>query len=160
MISGRCLTGRIPQRHWLVRLRQAVELAHVERAERSAQMKEEYAEQDRGDEDVEGHAQLDDERHAVGRYYGGKEYTALHGHEADHLRHRRLAYTHQQHAEQLDGDTDGNRIARRQSRQMYDRLRHIVAEDDKGHAAEQHQRRVLDRLSVVLHVKFYAEPVE
>jgi len=48
-------------------------MADVERIEGVAQMEEEHAEQNRGDHDIEGDAQLDDERHAVGRHHGREE---------------------------------------------------------------------------------------
>jgi hypothetical protein len=63
-------------------------VADVEAVELVADLEEEHAEDDDADQHVEGDAQLDHHRHAVGGAGGGEEQAVLHGEEADHLGNR------------------------------------------------------------------------
>ena len=66
---------------------------------------------ERGEDDIENHADFDDERHALRHRHRCEEDPVLGREEAHHLSQRRLTSRHDQHAEQGDADTDGKRVA-------------------------------------------------
>ncbi len=57
------------------------------RVELLADLEQEHAEDDHADQHVQGDAELDDHRHAVGGAGGREEEPVFHREEADHLRH-------------------------------------------------------------------------
>ena len=118
-----------------------------------ADMEEEHAEDERADQHVERDAQLDHQRHAVGRAGGGEEQAVLHRQEADHLRHRLAPRDHHQERQQHARHRDAERRAREGARHLRDRGGQREREDHQADADQHRGRNVDQGLDVPAHVQ-------
>ncbi len=75
-------------------LLQRLEVRRVQAVELLADLEEEHAEDQHGHQHIQGDAELDDHRHAVGGAHGAEEQAVFHRQESDYLRHRLAARDH------------------------------------------------------------------
>ena len=135
-------------------------MMQIQTVELLADLEEENAEHEHGDEDIQRNPELDDHRHAVGGAHGPEEEAVLHREKAHHLRHRLAPRNHRDEGQQDHGDGDTDGVARRGARERRDRLREAEGEHDDEDAHEHRARDVEQRLGVPVDLEAANEPVQ
>ena len=109
-------------------------MMQVETVELLADLKEEDAEDQYGDQHIERDSELDDHRHAVRGAHRPEEKPVLHREKAHHLRHRLASRDHRDEGEQDHGHGNADGTARGGAGERRDRLRQTEGEDDDEEA--------------------------
>ena len=114
---------------------ETIERMHVHGIEALADAEQEDPDHDQRDQNREGDADLDDERHSLGAGRG-EDQPVLDRHEADHLAHRVAPRHHDQQAEQDDRQREGEVFAHERARLGGDRQHDQDRQRDEADAAQ------------------------
>src|SRR3990172_7263656 len=135
-------------------------LFQVKAVEGSAYLEKEYSEYERGDEYVQGHAELDYQRHPVGGAGGGEEQAVLQRQEADYLRERLFPRYHHEKAQHDGRERDGQRRAGDERRKLPYRGSEVIGEYNEGYAYDHGRGYVDDFLDLLVYLQLVYEDIE
>src|SRR4249920_714642 len=136
-----------------------VERVHVNRVEALANAEQENADDDEGDENGKGDADLDHERHALGTG-GGEHEPVLQRHEADDLAYDVASRHHHQEAEQNHGKRKGEVLARERIGFRGDAQHHHHGERDEAHAEQHGETDAANSLDLAMNAELDDHPVQ
>ncbi len=146
--------------HRLIRLLELGHLINTQTVKGGVDLKEEDAEDEGRDQQVERHPQLHHHRHAVGGAGGGKKQAVLHRQKAQDLRHGMAAGHHHQQPEHDRCQRHRQGGTGHQVGELPDRRGQVIAEDHQ-HNPEQHRgRNIDDRLDITVDLQLVYQLVE